>query len=449
MQTSGTIRVPDAAASLLDPGFRGGSVAIRQDGVEITRSELNAQASRLADLLSIRGKGRVAMSSSRADFVAIAILACQLADCEILLLRNVPPRDSALWRAWEISGLIDENLTIEAIDGEDLSSQGFHILVATSGTTGEPKVARHSLQALLGRIRPRPTSREAARWLLTFHPASFAGLQVLLTALVSGDELIAISEPTLAGLAGAALESLPTHISATPTFWRSLLVAAGQKLNQVPLTQLTLGGEVADQSTLDRLRVVFPASGITHIYATTEAGSLFAVKDGRAGFPVEWLDDGVEGTRLRIVDGVLEVRSLNAMTGYLAAEGKSSFTTDGWLQTGDLVAIRDDRVHFLGRADTIISVGGAKVTPEEVEHVLLQVPDVLECRVFGIPNVITGSVVACEIVTEVQDHENLRRVITAYLVGRFEPYKVPRIIRFVQSIATSQSGKKRRLDGQA
>jgi acyl-coenzyme A synthetase/AMP-(fatty) acid ligase len=326
------------------------------------------------------------------------------------------------------------------------ASEGFHVLVASSGTTGEPKIARHRLQALLGRIRRRPSKHESARWLLTYQPASFAGLQVILTALVSGDELVAVSELGVRALTDAALKWLPTHISATPTFWRSFLVAAGHKLSQVPLAHLTLGGEVADQSTLDSLRAAFPASGVTHIYATTEAGALFAVKDGVAGFPVEWLVNGIEGVELRIIDGVLEVRSPRSMMGYLGGEGKTSLTTSGWLRTGDLVTIRDNRVHFLGRIDTVISVGGAKVTPEEVEHVLVQTPGVLDARAFGVSNVITGSVVGAEIVTDVQNHEGLRREIIAHLKGRLEPYKVPRIIRFVQSIPTYQSGKKRRLD---
>jgi acyl-coenzyme A synthetase/AMP-(fatty) acid ligase len=241
---------------------------------------------------------------------------------------------------------------------------------------------------------------------------------------------------------------LPSHISATPSFWRSFLVAAGRRVRQIPLAQLTLGGEVADQSTLDRLRATFPESSIIHIYATTEAGALFAVKDGRAGFPAEWLVNGTEETRLRITGGVLEVHSPHAMVGYVAAESNPSLSTGGWLRTGDLVTIKDDRVHFVGRCDTQLSVGGAKVTPEEVEHMLLQAPGVLDARVFGIPNVITGSVVAAEIVTKATDHDSFRRAIITHLTGRLEPHKVPRIIRFVQSLQLSQSGKKRRLDEQ-
>ena len=149
-------------------------------------------------------------------------------------------------------------------------------------------------------------------------------------------------------------------------------------------------------------------------------------------------------------DGEILVRGPSVMARYRNDPDRTAeaFDPNGWLRTGDLVTIKDDRVHFVGRCDTQLSVGGAKVTPEEVEHMLLQAPGVLDARVFGIPNVITGSVVAAEIVTKATDHDSFRRAIITHLTGRLEPHKVPRIIRFVQSLQLSQSGKKRRLDEQ-
>jgi len=53
----------------------------------------------------------------------------------------------------------------------------------------------------------------------------------------------------------------------------------------LPVRQITIGGEAVDQVTLDQLRAAFPGARISQIYASTEAGALFAVRDGRAGFP--------------------------------------------------------------------------------------------------------------------------------------------------------------------
>ncbi len=104
-----------------------------------------------------------------------------------------------------------------------------------------------------------------------------------------------------------------------------------------------------------------------------------------------------------------------------------------------------DRVYFLGRGDSVISVGGVKPTPEEVEAVLLKVPGVVEGRVFGVKNPITGYLVGAEIVPEAgAGVEQLREALLGAARAQLEPYKVPRVLRFVESIWVSEAGKKDR-----
>ena len=114
-----------------------------------------------------------------------------------------------------------------------------------------------------------------------------AASAVVQTANRSPSELVAV-----------AAQFATTHISGTPTFWRSFLLAAPP--GSLPLKQITLGGEAVDQPTLDRLAQRFPEARITHIYASTEAGALFSVHDGRAGFPRAWLHGKDAGVGLRI-----------------------------------------------------------------------------------------------------------------------------------------------------
>ena len=75
----------------------------------------------------------------------------------------------------------------------------------------------------------------------------------------------------------------------------------------------------------------------------------FSVQDGRAGFPVRYLEESSGGVALRIVDGELQLRSPGAMRGYLDQPGAA--VEEGWLSTGDLVRIEGDRVYFLGAAE--------------------------------------------------------------------------------------------------
>lgn len=330
------------------------------------------------------------------------------------------------------------------------------IVLTTSGTTGRPKAAVHPLERLLGRIAP-PREMDlpaaAGRWLLTYHPASFAGIQVILSALVAGMPLIGGGDGRMATLVAQAVAHRPTHMSGTPTFWRTFLAALGGRVDELPLRAVTLGGEAVDQATLDLVQIRFPAARLTHIYASTEAGALFAVKDGRAGFPAAWLETGIEGARLRIRDGVLEVQSPRALAGYL--DRPAPRTTDGWLETGDLVGVEGDRVVFRGRIDTVINVGGAKVSPDEVEAVLLALPFVRDVRVFGRPNPITGALVAAEVVLD-PDRAHaagapevpaareawVRAAITGHAGARLAPHQIPRLIGFAERVETGFGGKK-------
>ena len=97
-----------------------------------------------------------------------------------------------------------------------------------------------------------------------------------------------------------------THISGTPSHWRKVLMSS--EGGRIDPDHVRLSGEIADDAVLGALRALYPRARIEHAYASTEAGVVFAVDDGRAGFPASWLDsDGA--VQMRVVDGSLRVRS--------------------------------------------------------------------------------------------------------------------------------------------
>ncbi len=168
-------------------------------------------------------------------------------------------------------------------------------LMTTSGTTGIPKIVPHTLGSLARSVVRLPAPLAPVWglpvWGLVYDPTRFAGLQVVLQALLGGGRLAAIDThaPVPAQVAALAAAGV-THLSATPTLWRRLLMAPGHR--ELGLVQATLGGEIADQAVLDALRAAYPAARVTHIYASTEAGVGFSVTDGRAGFPRAFLEAG-------------------------------------------------------------------------------------------------------------------------------------------------------------
>lgn len=313
---------------------------------------------------------------------------------------------------------------------EPPAEPGFAVLLETSGTTGAPKLVRHDFQRLCGRLRG--TADPDARWLLAYEPAAFAGLQVILTALAAGATLVSAPGAGAAELASLALRHGVTHISATPSFWRAFLLALDGEAP--PLAAVTLGGEVADQPLLDRLAERFPDAKRRHIYASTEAGALFAVGDGQAGFPAAWLDGGIDGVGLRLRDGVLEVKSPRAMLGH----------DGGWLSTGDVVELRADRVLFAGRLDGRVNVGGVKVSPEAVEQVLLDVPGVQDALVQAAANPVTGHILTALVVPAPGVEEGALRAAIRVAVADLPPAARPRLVTMTERIALGAAGKKTR-----
>jgi len=315
---------------------------------------------------------------------------------------------------------------------------GDEVLLLTSGTSAKPKVVRHKWQTLFARVRVSKSEDEKI-WLLTYLPTSFAGIQVLLTAAVAANTVVRASQVHRETLAIGARQGI-THLSCTPTFLRSLIAAGAHEAMLPRLRQVTLGGEIADQRTLDAARSHFPNARISHIYAATETGALFSVSDGLAGFPKSWLHDGIEDVRLKVVDDVLHVSSPRAMIAYA---GAGNDRISGWIDTGDLVRVIEDRVLFLGRRDRRINVGGSKTLPEEVERAILEVPGVAEAIVTGIPSPLSGQMVLAEVVpAEPGDTEELRERIFAHIRGCLANHQIPRVLRFRTQAPLSPSGKK-------
>ncbi|MQP67556.1 AMP-binding protein [Niveispirillum sp. SYP-B3756] len=296
---------------------------------------------------------------------------------------------------------------------------GAVLLLESSGTTGTPKRIAKPLSGVLAGIGKAGDSG-GGRWLLTYDACGFAGLQVLLTVLAGGGTLVAATGADLPTLARLAVQEGVTHLSATPSFWRGLLLS-GQR---PPLAAITLGGEAADQPLLDALANQFPQARIRHIYASTEQGRLFSVADGKAGFPARWL----ESPPLSIQDGTLHV---------------------GGVDTGDRVAQVGDRVLFQGRADLAINVGGTKVDPLLAEGRLLALPGVRDAVVYAIPSPITGQLLAADLLLSPELAAGEWRAAVAGVLADLPPPARPRRLRRVDHIALLPSGKKRRIAEEA
>jgi len=313
-------------------------------------------------------------------------------------------------------------------------------ILLTSGTTGAPKLVRHTLATLTDAMAGTALGYGAV-WSTFYDMRRYGGLQIFLRAMLGGGSMVLSSalEPVGDFLARVGARGV-THISGTPSHWRRALMSAAA--DEMAPRYVRLSGEIADQAILDHLREQYPQADTAHAFASTEAGVAFDVGDGLCGFPASYLGrrDDVE---MRVVDGSLRIRSGRNSLGYLGDGVPSPFDEDGFVDTGDIVELRGGRYHFVGRRGGIINIGGQKVHPEEIEAVINRHPEVRMSRVTARKNPITGAIVVADVVvtSEHAPLDALRDQILAACRDALARYKVPTTIRFVPAIEVAASGK--------
>ena len=310
-------------------------------------------------------------------------------------------------------------------------------VLPTSGTSGPPKLVAHDLVTLTGAIGEAPLQQ----WATFYDIRRYGGLQIFLRALAGRGSLFlnGADEPIEAFLERLAHVGL-THISGTPSHWRKALMSG--HADRIHPGYVRLSGEIADDAILEALGKAFPHANIEHAYASTEAGVAFAVDDRRAGFPASYLTREAP-VELKVVDGALLIRSSRRAHRFLGPDAAALVDADGFVDTGDMVVLRGERYHFVGRRGGVINVGGAKVHPEEVEAILNAHSAVRASRVYAKANPVTGALVMADIVLRDAGEvpAGIERDILAACRARLAPHMVPVRLRFVAELAMTDGGK--------
>ena len=182
------------------------------------------------------------------------------------------------------------------------------------------------------------------------------------------------------------------------------------------------------------------AAQLCTVYGSTETYGNCAVTDAHDPLPLRLATQGLPlpGMTIRAVDPATRVPLPPGEIGELAVRGYTTpgyfrapeldaqaFDAAGWFLTGDLGSIEPDgRVRFRGRLKEMIKTGGVNVAPLEVEHVLLQHPDIVQAHVVGVPDRLKGEIVAAAVEIRA-DADPDAAAITAFCRERLASYKVP------------------------
>ena len=342
------------------------------------------------------------------------------------------------------------------------------VIYFTSGTTDMPKMVAHTFAYPLGHINTAvfwqrltdtdihftlsETGWAKCSW-GKMYGQWLAGAAVFVFDFAhhfnAHDLLVAISENHV------------TSFCAPPTVYKMLLHADMTKYDLSALTKASIAGEALNPEVYERFLKATNIKMREGFGQTETCVMLFnnewiEPKPGSMGMPAAGWDIELLDERGRPVPNgtvgeicvALKRRPVGLFTGYHKNEKQNAAVyRDGYYHTGD-VAYRDNDGYFwfVGRNDDLIKSSGYRISPFEVESVLLEHPAVREVAVTGIPDPSRGQAVKATIVLNkyFQPGDVLTRQLQDHVRTRTAAYKYPRVIEFVDSLPMTISGKIRR-----
>ena len=253
----------------------------------------------------------------------------------------------------------------------------------------------------------------------------------------------------------------PTWYTAVPSMHSAVLAQAVGKGEHSrvapPSLHPLLFGAAATTRTAMALEDLFGVPAV-EAYGMTEAAHQMACnplptglrKVGSVGIPtgteIAIVDE--TGTRLpQGVEGEIVVRGPNVMAGYVASEQTNANDfIDGWFRTGDQGQLdRDGYLFITGRIKEVINRGGEKISPLEIDEVLLSHPAVAEAVTFAIPDARMGEEIGVAIVLRPKSEGVDARTLLNFAQTRLAAFKLPRQVSFVSEIPRGPTGKLQRI----
>ncbi len=330
------------------------------------------------------------------------------------------------------------------------------LVIFTSGSTGEPKGVVIGHRRLADKLVVLDRLLDIAPTDVVLSPLQLVfifGLWVSLLTLMKGARLILVPKFNAEAMACGLAEA--TVLAGVPSMFRTLLTYPQIAIPQVTAPKLRAmfsGGEVLAPALAHAMARFAPAA-IHDLYGLTETGSCdFHL--GPAGQPRGFGTIGhpTERVVFRIASGgravaasetgELQIRTPFGMLGYLdgTALTEASFE-DGYFKTGDLARrTADGAVALIGRANDIISRGGNKIAPLEIDNLLAEHPEIAAALCAGVADERLGEVIHAVIVTRAGAHLDTSE-LRDWLLARTERFKVPDVFHFRDALPSGSSGK--------
>ena len=322
-------------------------------------------------------------------------------------------------------------------------------LYFSSGTTADPKGARHSdatIMAGSNGVTDLQGMRDGDVYPIVFPVSHIGGIAMLAAVLRAGGRLVMFDrwDPEVSPLRAAAHR--PTILGSAQPFFQAYLDA--QRRHAGPLYPalrcFVAGGAPTPQGMLDELAGSFGIRGVINSWGLTEFPvATSAAHDDPPGVLARTVGRPARGVEVRVIDGELRLTGPQCFLGYVdPAQDAAAFDDEGWFRTGDLGELgADGNVRITGRLKDVIIRNAENISAAEIEDVLRLHPGVADVAVIGLPDERTGERV-CAVAVPEPGHVLTLGALSGHCAERgMAPYKRPAQLEVIDVLPRNSMGK--------
>lgn len=456
---------------------------------QLTYRQLLEKATLLGGYLQSQGIGvgdRVMLTgASRPDYV-ISLLAVQMIGATTVPVDRNPLKTTLAYIAELTGAKLYLSTTKKAPEGlpfqrypdamaaaEALGQQAVPVendpdrvseLLFTTGTTGQPKGAMHTLRCISANMRNTFTGigmRSDDILLLPLPLNHSFGMRVLRAMMLAGGTIVLQNGFGFARETELNIQQFHcTAMACVPASMDLMLQQMGDRAAEIfgPLRYIEFGAGSLSVQRKQYLSQLLPHTELFNVWGSSETGGCLFLhvnwqldKVNAVGRPLESIQvrllhqetgKPLDGTGPDVV-GRLALHGEMQMIGYLGLpEQTAQALQNGWLVTNDLVWRDEDGfIYMLGRADDIINVGGEKASPIEIENTASLCPGILECACIGVEDTdgVLGEIPALYLVPKAPGFDTAE--VTRFLTPRLESYKLPKKFVFIDALPRNAMGK--------
>jgi acyl-CoA synthetase (AMP-forming)/AMP-acid ligase II len=359
--------------------------------------------------------------------------------------------------------IFDSATLLVPTKNDEVNEDDVALILHTSGTTSRPKIVplshrnmTSSAENIMNTLSLVPGDR-CLNIMPLFHIHGL--IAAVLSSLRAGASIYCTPGFNALKFFGWMDDAKPTCYTAVPTMHQAILTRASRNLdiiNAVPLRFIRSSSSSLPSQVMTELEKVFNAP-VIEAYGMTEASHQMACnplppavrKAGTVGIAAG-PEVGIMSLDGEILPngevGEIVIRGANITQGYENnPKANEENFTNGWFRTGDQgVLDSDGYISITGRLKEIINRGGEKISPREVDEILMDHPAIQQCVTFSMPHLTLGEEVAAVVVLKegmTADEKDIRMFTAQHMAD----FKVPRKILFMDEIPKGATGKLQRI----